>query len=136
MTSRLVDGKYPDYSQIIPTEFKTKAAFPSDVMVKKIKAAGLFTATGVNAVSFDLNAKEGNIGVSSTNTQTGEHNSEIDAEINGEENSILLNHRYVLDGLQQLDGEVVFNVNSAEAPCLLQQKNKSDYLYIVMPIRQ
>ena len=136
MTSRLVDGKYPDYSQIIPTEFKTKAVFPVEVMVKKIKAAGLFTMTGVNAVSFDLNTKSGTVGVSSTNTQTGEHNSEIDAEIVGEENSILLNHRYVLDGLQQLDGEVALNMNSAEMPCLFQQKNRNDYLYIVMPIRQ
>lgn len=136
MTSRLVDGRYPDYAQIIPNNFKTKAIFPADVMAKKIKAAGLFTATGVNAVSFDLNAKVGTVGVSSTNTQTGEHNSQIDADLEGEENSILLNHRYVLDGLQQIDGDCVLNVNSADSPCLIKQKGKENFLYIVMPIRQ
>lgn len=136
MTSRLIDGTYPDYSQIIPNEFKTLAIFPSDIMIKKIKAAGLFTTTGVNAVSFDINAKIGTVAVSSTSTQTGEHNSEVDAEISGEENSILLNHRYVLDGLQHLDGDVLFSINSGDAPCMLQEKGNENYLYIVMPIRQ
>ena len=136
MTSRLVDGSYPDYVQIIPAEFKTKAIFPVDVMINKIKAAGLFTTTGVNAVSFDLNAKENNVGVSSTSTQTGEHDSHVDADVSGDENSILLNHRYVLDGLQQMDGDVGFSVNSGDTPCMFMPTNKDDYLYIVMPIRQ
>ncbi len=136
MTSRLVDGKYPDYVQIVPSSFKSTATFPADVMIKKIKAAGLFTTTGVNAVSFDVNAKEGSVGVSSTSTQTGQHDSSVDAEVKGEENSILLNHRYVLDGLQQMDGEVDLKVNNPESPCMITPKSDDKYLYIVMPIRQ
>lgn len=136
-SSRLVDGKYPDYTQIIPKEFKTEAVFPSTTMINKIKVASLFTTTGVNAVSFDLSPEQNNIGISSTSIQTGEHSSEIEAEVKGEENSILLNHRYVLDGLQNIESEEVeFKVNSGEAPCLFQGKGKDDYLYIVMPIRQ
>jgi DNA polymerase-3 subunit beta len=137
MTSRLVDGVYPDYTQIIPDDFKTSAVIPVDVFVKKIKAASLFTTTGVNAVSFDLNVEQKTIGISSTSTQTGEHSSEMDAEVEGEENSILLNHRYVLEGLQHADADQVeLLVNSGEAPCLFRPKGKDDYLYIVMPIRQ
>jgi len=137
MTSRLIDGTYPDYVQIIPENFKTKSIFPLDVMINKIKAASLFTTTGVNAVSFDLNASQNTIGVSSSSTQAGEHSSEIEAVVEGEENSILLNHRYVLDGLQHMDtDEVEFNVNSADAPCLFKPKDKDGFLYIVMPIRQ
>src|SRR3989339_1104195 len=136
MTSRLIDGKYPEYSQIIPDKFKTTAILSLEEVVKKIKAASLFTTTGVNAVSFDINAGQGTLNISSTNTQTGEHASEIDADITGEENSILLNHRYVLDGLQQISGEIEFGVNSSDAPCILKEKGKKDYLYIVMPIRQ
>lgn len=136
MTARLVDGIYPDYVQIIPAQFKTNAVFPVAVMINKIKAAGLFTTTGVNAVSFDLNASENTVSISSTSTQTGAHNSTIDADVVGEENSILLNHRYVLDGLQQMVEEVEFKVNSASTPCLFKPRGKDDYLYIVMPIRQ
>ncbi len=136
MTSRLVDGTYPDYTQIIPQAFKTTADMPVDVLINKIKAASLFTTIGINAVSFDLNAGNGTVSVSSTSAQTGEHTSEVDAEVVGEENSILLNHRYVLDGLQHMDGTISFCVNGSDSPCLFRAKGEKDYLYIVMPIRQ
>ena len=138
LTSRLVDGTYPEYAQIIPSSFKTTAAVARDELVNKIKAASLFTTMGVNAVSFDLNVSEGTVGVSSTSTQTGEHSAEIDAEVSGEENSILLNYRYVLDGLLQMTdgGEVEMKVNSGDTPCLFVQKGDPRYLYIVMPVRQ
>lgn len=136
MTSRLVEGNYPDYTQIIPESFKTIAEFPSDVMIKAIKAASLFTSTGVNAVSFDLSVDTKTVAVSSTNAQTGEHKSEVDADVSGEENSILLNHRYVLDGLGQIGSEVEFGVNSSDTPCMFREKGKTNYIYIVMPIRQ
>lgn len=137
LTARLIQGKYPDYGQIIPEKFKTTAVFPIDPMVNKIKVASLFTTTGVNAVSFDLNISGQTVGVSSASTQTGEHSSELEAEVRGEESSILLNHRYVLDGLQHLLGpEASLNMNSADAPCLFKSTTAEDYLYIVMPIRQ
>ena len=135
--SRLVDGQYPDYTQIIPKEFKTTAEFATEKLNKEIKAASLFTTAGVNAVSLDLNASQGSVGVSSTSTQTGEYASEISADVTGEENSILLNHRYVLDGLNNIGTDVAqLKVISGDSPCLLQGKDAKDYLYIVMPIRQ
>lgn len=137
MTSRLVDGTYPDYAQIIPKNFKTTATVSVDELAKRIKAASLFTAMGMNAVSFDINASEGTIGVSSTSAQSGEHFSVVDAAIVGEENSILLNHRYVLDGLAHIETETAdFLVNSGDSPCLFRPSGKDDFLYIVMPIRQ
>lgn len=137
MTSRLVDGQYPDYTQIIPKEFKTTALFATSQLAKEIKAASLFTTSGVNAISLDLNSSENSIGVSSTSTQTGEYASEIAAEVTGTENSILLNHRYVLDGLNNISTEsTVLKIISGDSPCLLAPQNDDSYLYIVMPIRQ
>ena len=137
LTSRIIEGDYPDYTQIIPSSFKTKATFDKDMMINKIKAASLFTVEGINSVSFDLNVSENNIAVSSVSTQKGENSSELDAILEGEENSILLNYRYVLDGIQNIDSEeIIFNVNSADSPCLFKEKNNDNYLYIVMPIRK
>lgn len=136
LISRLIDGTYPDYVQIVPENFRTTATFPSDVMARAIKAASIFTTTGVNAVSFDFNSAANTVGVSSTSTQKGEHSSTVEAEVEGEENSILLNHRYLLDGLQHMGGEVEFAMNSGDAPCMLREKGKEESLYIVMPIRQ
>lgn len=137
LTSRIIEGNYPDYTQIIPNKFKTKAIFEKDIMINKIKAASLFTTEGINAVSFDFNVSQKNIAVSSVSTQKGENSSEIDADLEGEENSILLNYRYVLDGLQNIESEnIIFNMNSADSPCLFESKDDSNYLYIVMPIRK
>jgi len=138
LTSRLIDGTYPDYAQIIPNDFQTTALFPLEDMTIKIKAASLFTTSGVNAVSFDMNAGEGTVGVSSTSTQTGEHSSSVEAAVTGAENSILLNYRYVLDGLSQMDGgnEAQMRMNGSDTPCVFQEKGNNTFLYIVMPVRQ
>jgi DNA polymerase-3 subunit beta len=137
MVSRLVDGQYPDYVQIIPREFKSTVAVSTNEFAKEIKAAGLFTTMGVNAVTIKVNASAGSLNFSSASTQTGEYSSEISAEIKGEDNSILLSHRYLLDGLNNISSDsVLFKVINADSPCILASEGDPSYLYIVMPIRQ
>jgi len=137
MTSRLIDGRYPDYTQIIPEQFKTEAYFSVSDMVNKIKAASLFSSVGINAVSVSIDVEKKLVGVSSTSAQTGEHVSSIDADVQGDNVTVLLNHRYVLDGLNQIGSEdVELKMNGADAPCLLKTRGSDDFLYIVMPIRQ
>jgi len=137
LISRLVEGQYPDYTQIIPKEFRTIAEVSTDKLVKEIKSAGLFTTTGVNAVNFELNPVEGSMIVSSTSTQTGEYKSELSAEIKGEKNSVLLNHRYILDGLANIDTETSeLKLINGDSPCVFSPKDDKNYVYIVMPIRQ
>lgn len=137
MTSRVVDGTYPDYSQIIPDQFKTTSIIDVSVFVKQIKGAGLFTTSGVNSVSLDVNVAQSSVGISSTSTQTGEYSSEVDVVAEGEENSILLNHRYVLDGLAQIKTDrFKFLLNGSDAPCMFKPENESSYLYLIMPIRK
>jgi DNA polymerase-3 subunit beta len=137
LVSRLVEGNYPDYVQIIPDHFKTEAQISLHSFVKDIKAAGLFTTMGVNAVKVDFQPVESMIKLSSASTQAGEYVSEIAAEIHGEVNSILLSHRYLLDGLQILDGEnAVLKVINGDAPCLLVPEQEQGFRYIIMPIRQ
>ncbi|MFH1790237.1 MAG: DNA polymerase III subunit beta [bacterium] len=137
LMSRLVEGKYPDYTQIIPKEFNTTAQLSTQKVVKAVKAAGLFSTIGVNAASFELNEKEGYVGVSSASAQAGEHKSELSAQISGVDISILLNHRYVLEGLNNMDSETCeLKVVNSDSPCVLSPVGDDSYLYIVMPIRQ
>src|SRR3989338_4220803 len=137
LVSRLVEGQYPDYTQIIPKDFKTTTEVNTSQLVKEMKAAGLFTTSGVNAVSLVLKPSTGVIEITSTSTQTGEYSSEIATEISGEENKVLLNNRYVLDGLNTMSAdEVSLKMINGDSPCILTPKNDENYLYIVMPIRQ
>ena len=84
LSSRLVDGRYPDYAQIIPTEFSSTAIFAGDVMVKKIKAASLFTTIGVNAVNVELTPEMNAVSISSTSTQKGAHSATVEAAVSGD----------------------------------------------------
>lgn len=137
LVSRLVEGQYPDYVQIIPKDFKTTVDFKTSQMAKEIKAASLFSTTGVNGVEFEIDPSAGAVRVASTSSQTGEYRSEMAAEISGEKNAILLNYRYTLDGLNSLSGEngALKMINGA-SPCLFSSKDDPTFLYIVMPIRQ
>ena len=135
LVSRLVDGKYPDYTQIIPKDFKTTAGMSLAQLTKEIKAASLFSTTGVNAVVFKFAGES--VALASSSTQTGEYSSQISADIVGEENNINLNHRYLLDGLNGIRGERVYmKMINADSPCVLAPEKDESYLYIVMPIRQ
>ena len=136
LVSRLVEGKYPDYTQIIPKNFTTTVTFSTAQLIKEIKSASLFSTTGVNGVAFKFNTS-GVVSINSTSTQTGEYQSEISTDVSGQENNILLNHRYLLDGLGNMRSEaIVMKLTNADSPCLVQPDKDDSYLYIVMPIRQ
>ena len=137
LTSRLVEGKYPDYKQIIPQESKTQAIIKTLDLVSAVKKASLFAKSGIYDISMELSSKDNQLVISSLNNQLGENISEIEVEISGEDNSIVVNFKYLLDGLQSIDTEQVeLGVIDSSSPCTIKPLGASDYLYIVMPIKQ
>lgn len=136
VTSRLIDGNYPDYTQIIPTHFTTQAVISKQVLLDAVKAASIFSTTGVNAVHFVFRADDGRLSISSMSSQTGEHTANIDTDITGDDNEIFLNYRYVLDGLNHLGDNIVFKMNNKDSTCVLTNVEDGEYLYLIMPIRQ
>ncbi len=137
LVSRLIDGNYPDYRQIIPKTWNTEAKIPVSETQKAIKAASLFATQGVSAVSVQVRPNEETLTITSGSSQMGEHSADIAIEGTGQENKVILNHRFLVDGLAAIDEErAVLKVVSGESPCLLQPEKADDYLYIIMPIRQ
>lgn len=135
--SRLIDGAYPDYRQIIPKTWNTEVRLSVEELTKTIRAASLFATQGVNAVSLHAKPSEELLVVTSASSQMGEHSAEIPVEGTGDENKIILNHRYLLDGLLSVEEErASLRVVSGEAPCVLLPEKSDDYVYIIMPIRQ
>lgn len=137
LISRLVEGMYPDYTQIIPKDFKTIALVSKEQLNKEVKAAGLFTTTGVNSVNLAFKPEESALYISSTSLQSGEYNSQISAHITGEENKTLLSFRYLLEGITNCIGDKVFiKIINGDSPCIVIPEQEDNFLYIVMPIRQ
>lgn len=137
IVSRLIDGTYPDYRQIIPKTWNTEIKVPVDETQKAIKAASLFATQGVSAVSLEIKPAEEIVNITSASSQMGEHSADIGIEGTGTENRVILNHRFLVDGLSSVDDErAVMRVVSGESPCMIQPEKTDDYLYIIMPIRQ
>lgn len=137
LTARTVSGRYPDYAAIIPARFSTTVSLPLIDFTKKIKAAGLFSTSGVQSVALDVRASEGVCGISAMSAQTGEYHTTLESEISGGENSTVLNVRYVLEGIAHCSGDqVLFKLNDSQSPCVFQSPKDESFVYVVMPIRQ
>lgn len=137
LVSRLIEGQYPDYQQIIPTVSKTKIIIDRQELTRAVKMASLFSKTGINDVNLDFPLGKNQTVVSSVSGQTGENITNLEAKVTGEENSIVVNYRYLLEGLSNIEKEAVrIEVIDGNTPCLIRPEQDESYLYIIMPIKQ
>jgi DNA polymerase-3 subunit beta len=137
LVSRLIEGQYPDYKQIIPTTSKTNALINKTKLIRMIKIASLFSRANVNDVNLDFPIGKGQVIISSTSGQTGENITEMEALVNGEDNGIVINYRYLLDGLNNIEGDnVKLEIIDSNTPCVIRPEEEKNYLYIIMPIKQ
>lgn len=133
LTSRLIEGAFPDYKAIIPTRFATSAYVSRDDMNRGVRAASIF-ASKLSEINVRLGAKQ--IEIKAANPDVGEYRTEYPAALNGKEVAMSFNWRYFLDGVGQLDDEeIFFGCNDATAPALIRNKSHSAFTYVVMPIR-
>jgi DNA polymerase-3 subunit beta len=135
ITSRLIDGEYPNYKEVIPSGFKTKIILNKKEFLNKIKAASLFS-NKINEVVLDVDPEKNVIDVSSQNPDLGESKSQMKIKGEGEKVKTSFNYRFVIDGLSNIEGEkVALELNGEEGPGVLKPLEKEDFLYVVMPIK-
>lgn len=137
LVSRLIEGNYPDYKQIIPTQNKTKAIVKIDELMRAVKASSLFSKTGINDVNLDFPKNKAKMMISAASGQSGENMAEVEAKISGDDNSMVLNYRYLLDGLNNLnEPSAVVMMVDGNTPCVIRPELDDSYQYIIMPIKQ
>ena len=144
ITSRIVNGKYPDYQQIIPKDFSYQIIFEKMLFQRALKIAGSLSSysSGEIALVFDKEAQTCTF--LSRSQEIGENKTVLPVEFFAGEQplTILFNPRYILDGLNALSGEkVVFYANTATTPAALRMMDETGaaemrYLYLMMPIRK
>jgi DNA polymerase III subunit beta len=133
--SRLLDGKYPDYMNLIPTEFSTTISVVLSEIASLAKISGIFAKEAAGGITIDVSAPESKISVRSIASQLGENVSELESKVVGESLSITLNSRYLVDGLNTIDSlglEICFNGSSR--PALLRDTKMKNYIHLIMPV--
>lgn len=134
LVSRLLEGEFPKYDQIIPEKSTTKAAVNREDLMNKIRIASLFSEDAGFGVKLKFKAP-GKVEVAAETAQVGDSHSSLSGKVSGEENTVAFNARYLLDGLAAVGGEnVTIESDGKLNPCVVRGKAK-DYLYVVMPLR-
>lgn len=135
ITSRLIEGEYPNYQDIIPKEFKTKVVLKRDEFLNQIKTASLFSGK-INEVKIIVNSKNNEVEVFAQSPDIGENRSSLSGKIQGGDLEVSFNHKYLIDGLNNIkSSEVIFELSEKEGPCVIKPVGDVNYLYVVMPIK-
>jgi len=132
-TSKLIEGEYPNYQEIIPKKFKTIIHLNKVEFLSHIKTASLFSGK-INEVKLIINKNSGKLEILSENPDYGEFKSQIFPKIEGEDIEISFNYKFLIEGLSSFEErEFDFFFTDPEGPAIL--KPSENYFYILMPIK-
>jgi DNA polymerase-3 subunit beta len=135
-TSRLIDGAFPNYQQIIPKSFATEAVVLREDLQQALKSLTVFSDKFLQ-VSFTVDPARKSIVLSSRNPDVGEQVTTLRATISGEGFTINFNSRYLADSLQAILGESVrVQSNGPGKPILIKDAADDSYLYLAMPMNR
>lgn len=136
VTSRLVDGVFPDYQQIIPKEFKTEATVLCQDVLEALKMSNIFSDK-FNQVSFTVDPKEKEFTIHSQNADVGENIVAVDAALSGEKINLNFNFRYLIDCFPSIAKDSVSFQFSGEArPLVIRGIGDKTFTYLVMPLNK
>ena len=133
--SRLIEGEYPNYEEIIPKKFKTHVVLKRDEFLSQVKAASLFSGK-INEIKIKVDVQNKEVQISAQDPDIGQSQSSILAKIEGEPMEASFNHKFLTDGILNIkSSEIIFDLSKEEGPCVLKPVGDTSYIYVVMPIK-
>ena len=141
LVSRLIEGTFPNFRQIIPKEHSTRAVVETKEFAAAVKSAALFARDSSNITRIKINPGDsgglepGAITVEATAEDLGDNISTINAAVDGPELQIIFNVKYLADVLSVIDTpEVALEVNAPTRPGVIKPVGSADYTYVIMPM--
>ncbi len=136
MVSRLVDGSFPDYKQIIPKSFEGEATLLKADLLNCIKGSNVFSGP-LNQIRMKLNIKDKSLQVESKSNEVGEYKESIKAVVSGRDLELSFNSKYIIDCLQSIpDDSLSLGFGGVGKPLVISGSSDKSFLYIVMPMNR
>jgi len=130
VSSRLIEGQFPNYKQLLPKGEKTGVKVPKEDLLSVVKRALVFGHNLKLAVYGD------HLRIATETPEVGESKEEMPAAVEGEEMEIGFNGHYLLDGLAGVDSETVeIRMDDPQKPAVIRGDESEKYNYILMPVR-
>jgi DNA polymerase-3 subunit beta len=134
MVSKLIDGNYPNYLQVVPAKSTKKVAVSKDLFSHAVKRVSILSKEKTNAVKLQL--EKDTIVLSTNNPEVGEASEELAVDYKGESITIGFNSRYLMDVLSAIDrATIALELNDSLSPCLITEGGDEHYKCVVMPMR-
>ena len=143
LVSQLLQGTFPNYDQLIPQNYTTRAILDLQQTLRAARTASIFARDGSNIVRMHVMPSEegeegtgGRMVISARSEEVGDNEDVVDvAELEGEEGKIAFNSRYLLDVLSVLErGRVAIETTTSSSPGVFKPTDSDDYVHVVMPM--
>ncbi len=132
ITSRLVEGKFPNYRQVMPSEFNSLVTANRRQLQQAVKRAALIA----DVLKLSFNSELGTLVLESTETEKGHAREEIPITMEGEDQNINIDASYLQDVLRVIsDEEIQMKLIGPLNPMAVKKIDFDDYIYLIMPIR-
>ena len=139
IVTQLVQGTFPNYSQLIPESFQTRTEVPVEEFQRAAKTASVFARDGSGILRLHINSP-GNenpekLSILSRSEEVGENESQIEAKVEGEDSKIAFNSKYLTDILSVIKEEkVVIETTSPSSPGVIKPLGQENYIHVVIPM--
>ncbi len=134
LVSRVLEGNFPEVDKIIPQSFKTELVVDREELKSALRVAGIFARENSNIVRFKIQGSRFNITASAA--QTGENESEIEIEKEGEDGEIAFNYKFVQDFLESVTEERIrLKINDSLSPGVWTGEKDKSLIHLIMPVR-
>lgn len=136
ITSRVIDGVFPDYKQIIPKDIKTEVIVLKQDLISGLRISNIF-ADKFSQVIFHISPKDKNFKITTKNMDIGENVNNLEAVVKGEEITISFNHKYIVDCFQAIDADSIsLSFSDNNKPMVIRGVGDKSFLYLVMPMNK
>ncbi len=139
IVATLIQGTFPNYGQLIPSSFTSRAEIEMEQFRQETRIAAIFARDGAGIVRLQMepssDGQPGKLTISARAEEIGDHRGEIDVKMEGEEAKIAFNSRYLQDVLQVLEVEsVALETTSPSSPGVIRPIGDDSYVHVVMPM--
>jgi DNA polymerase III subunit beta len=134
LTTKVIDGKFPDYTRVIPTTYQKHITVPRHLLLQALQRAAILSNEKFRGVRWVLT--DGSLRISCTNNEQEEAQEELDVEYSGDALDVGFNVSYLLDVLTHVESERIdCAFGDASSSMLITLPDRRDYRYVVMPMR-
>lgn len=136
VVSRLIDGIFPDYKQIIPSETKTEAVVLKQDLLSTLKISNIFSDK-FNQINIKIHPSKNNFEITTKNSNVGENINTIPSSLSGDDISVNFNYKYITDCIQSIDSDSIsLSFNGISKPMTIRGVSDKTFTYIVMPMNK